>query len=189
MDLILSSFTCPSLTSLTLEGRSISSTPRMFHSLETFLTRSSCALTSLSIYGLQPTGDALIVIAKQLPSLTSLTIDDLAHSYHCTITPAFIQSLHNTFCLSSTPLLPKLHYLSLRYAGWDFDDAGFVGMIQSRCLSESDARRIGIEPLQSLVLKSYARTPTSFGEVAEIYEPLRRLKEAGFRLIVEGVLE
>jgi len=54
----------------------------------------------------------------------------------------------------------------------------FVDMIQSRCLSNTDARTIGIDPLRSLVLTSFHRTSASLVEVAAVYGPLKLLKEA-----------
>ncbi|KAE9406568.1 hypothetical protein BT96DRAFT_915275 [Gymnopus androsaceus JB14] len=196
LDVILASSICPSLTSLTVERHILEDnlTPKVawpLRTLETFLTLSSCALTSLSIQGLQLPDNDLIDIFKRLPSVATLTIQDpyLDLDFSNTITPTLIQSLHSTRHPSSnSPLLPKLRYLTLSYAGKVFDDAGFVDMIESRCLSNADALSIGIDPLRSLVLRSLHRTPTSLGEVAKNYEPLRLLdKQNGFRLIIKGV--
>ena len=187
LDIVLSSFICPALTLLMVE-RQLASTVEAtwpLHTLEYFLSESSCALTSLSIKGLQFSHNDFVTVLKQLPSLASLVIEDDRDESENT-TPCLIQSLHSS--KSSTlrssfdpPLLPKLQHLSLTCAGKTFDDALFVDTIKSRCLPVVDAERQGIDPLRSLVLKCLDRTLDK--GVAEIYEPLRKLEEAGFRLV------
>ncbi|KAE9402740.1 hypothetical protein BT96DRAFT_1017472 [Gymnopus androsaceus JB14] len=185
LDIVLSSLICPSLTSLTFEGDSTSECAWPLRILESFLIRSSCVLANLSIRGLKLSDNDLVAVFKQLPSLTSLIVEDNCHMDSSSITSALIRSLHSA---SNPLLLPKLCHLGLTYAGKVFDDSGFVDMIQSRCISKADAQMTGIDPLRSLVLKSWNRTPTFLGQVADIYEPLKRLEEAGFMLIVKGVL-
>ncbi|KAE9406571.1 hypothetical protein BT96DRAFT_1014798 [Gymnopus androsaceus JB14] len=155
--------------------------------LESFLlVHSSCALTKLSIQCLRPPDDELITILEQLPSLTSLTVNDHQIYSSCppTQTSGLIQGPHSTLRSSAAPLLPRLRHLTLSYAGKAFDDDRFVEMVKSRCLSNEDAGRIGIDPLQSLALTFLDRTPALFGDKYEAFIPL---EEAGFKLNVKGV--
>lgn len=62
-------------------------------------------------------------------------------------------------------------------------------MIQSRCLLDADAQKQGIEPLQSLVLRSVHCTSDYLDSIANIYESLCRLEETGFRIIIKGLLD
>ncbi|KAJ3885981.1 hypothetical protein GG344DRAFT_82154 [Lentinula edodes] len=87
---------------------------------------------------------------------------------------------------SSVPLLPKLNHLSLKYAGKTFDDAGFADVVKSRCLGNTEAQMMGIDPLRSLVLKFLDRTAASSEEDTEIYKPIAVLEKAGFRILVKA---
>ncbi|KAE9389790.1 hypothetical protein BT96DRAFT_926343 [Gymnopus androsaceus JB14] len=199
LDNFLASFVCSSLTSLCLE-RDMDDLPNppkatwSLRILDSFLTNSSCILTTFSIRAIS------LQSCRRMPSLTSLTVEDLPHRSHdhpyadqCssqTITPAFIRSLHS-FTSSAlrptfTTLLPRLRYLTLRCAGRVFDDSGFVDMIRSRCLPAYVARRMGIDPLQSLVLTFWDRTPGLFEGISEIYKPFSLLRGgwAGNMLVV-----
>lgn len=190
LDVVLSSFICPALTSLKVERQlaSIAEATWPLQVLESFLIQSSCLLTSLSIKGLQVSQNDFVTVLKQLSSLESLIIEDHQDESE-TITPSLIQSLHSWRSndilrpSSDPPLLPKLQHISLTYAGKKFNDVIFVDMIESRCLPVADAGRQGIDTLRSLVLKSLDRSLEN--GVAEVYEPLRKLEdEAGFRLVV-----
>lgn len=192
LDDLMTSLVCPSLTSLMMErqiGRadSISEVTWPLKKLESFLSLSSCALTSLSFKGFELSSSELINVLKLLLSLASLVVEDLCDGERKSVIPFFVQHLHSlrssTLRLSSDPpLLPKLRHLSLTYAGTRFNDAVFVDVIKSRCLPIVDAKKRRIDPLRSLVLKSLHRTLDK--GVAEIYEPLRKLEDAGFRLVV-----
>lgn len=193
VETILSSLGCPSLTSLTLERRETFEDDagpegRFLRYFESFLVESSCTLTSLLFRGFHLSEYFLPSIFWRLPSLTSLAIEDphLVLKSSITITSSLIQSLHiskpTAYCSYLTPpLLPKLRHLSLAYSGEVFNDKAFVNMILSRCLS--DARLFRISPLQSLVLNFRHRPLTSL--LAEAYEPLSTLEEAGFKLVIK----
>lgn len=189
LDNVMSSFICPALTSLMVERRLVykhltSKAPWPLEKLESFLSLSSCALTSLSFKGFELSFSELINVFKLLPSLASLVVEDLCDDDRKSVISPLIRYLHSLRSSpfhpsSDPPLLPKLRHLSLIYAGTTFDDAVLVDVIESRCLPIVDA---GIDPLRSLVLKSLDRTPDK--GITEIYEPLRKLKDAGFRLAV-----
>ncbi|KAE9402741.1 hypothetical protein BT96DRAFT_1017473 [Gymnopus androsaceus JB14] len=122
LDIVLSSFICPSLTSLTLErptfkGDSASECALLLHTLESFLIRSSCALANLLIRGLELSDNDLVAVFKRVPSLTSLVVEDNWHMDSSSMTPALIRSLHSA---SNPLLLPKLCHLVLTYAGNGF---------------------------------------------------------------------
>lgn len=68
---VLSSLSCPSLTSLTVECSDYESSTWVLDVLESFLIRSSCALTGLSIQGFMLPDNDLVTVFKQLSSLTS----------------------------------------------------------------------------------------------------------------------
>ncbi|KAE9391548.1 hypothetical protein BT96DRAFT_864866 [Gymnopus androsaceus JB14] len=130
-----------------------------------FISRSSCALTMLSLNNVAISDLDLIATLHLLPSLTLLSIDDLIDGeYENPITSHFISSMHAS---SAAPLLPKLHSLSIKLLenrssdpddDDSLDDATFIDMVLSRWIPDrTHAAAIGIDCLRSLVLHFWHR--------------------------------
>ncbi|KAE9404097.1 hypothetical protein BT96DRAFT_438501 [Gymnopus androsaceus JB14] len=133
LDVTLSSFTFPALNELHIESNSSRKTydrkwPKDLFA--TFLSRSSCKLTTFVIHGVGLTDADLSSALQLLPSLTTLDISDYeALPKINPITSDFISSLHsssqNKLARSNSIVIPKLCNLELDVSGIDFSSAWF----------------------------------------------------------------
>jgi len=173
---MFSSFTFPSLKELIIypeEGSYVNLiwSPDAF---STFISRSSCVLTTLSLGGITISDLDLIAALRLLPSLANFSIHGSLNN-PATITTHFISSMHSS---SAAHLLPNLRSLSIKFPGISFDDVAFIDMVSSRWISDPAT---GIACLRSLVLHFRDR------EVDEqVYEPLWHLDRMGMQVIVSG---
>jgi len=168
-------FTFPSLTELIIQQDAYKDLWPV-DSFNTFISRSSCALTTLSLSRVTISDLNLISALRLLPFLTTFSLDGLMDpNYGSPITSHFISSMHSS---SPQPLLPKLRSLSIKFLGTLFDDAGFVGMVSSRWIPD---RSLGINCLRSLVLCFSDR------KVEEVYKPLWDLDRMGMRVVITGI--
>ncbi|KAE9388746.1 hypothetical protein BT96DRAFT_980927 [Gymnopus androsaceus JB14] len=182
---ILSSFTFPSLLELHVEAVGTPYTqvwPRRVFSA--FMARSSCSITKISFQHIPISHSDLNSVLYLLPCLHDFSINNHGVLGSETITSSFISSLHSSgrseLTGSSSPLVPRLRYLSLEFEGADFDDAAFISTVASRWLPDPDyAVRVGVDCLRSVVLKFLSR------EVDEtVYKPLRNLDRMGLMLVL-----
>jgi len=190
LEIVFSTFTLPSLTELIVHlededsmGRIVWSSP----AFDTFFSRSSCSLTTLSISGVLISDLELITALHLLPSLLNFSVDDRTLlEAETPITPYFILRLHGPVAskspdpLPSPHLLPKLRSLSIIFHGTFFDDSVFVNMVSSRWLPDpSSAAAARIDCLRSVVLHFRAREVNE-----EVYSPLSHLDRMGMQVVV-----
>ncbi|KAE9386341.1 hypothetical protein BT96DRAFT_1026274 [Gymnopus androsaceus JB14] len=202
-EVVFSSMSCPSLTSLLLEARNEYRRAWPKEALHTFISRSSFHLTTLSIKFIALSDADLIDLLHRLPSLLHLTIDDSKQSLATTattpspITSRLIHSLHafpHTKSASvSSALVRRLQTLDVTFSGSTaFDDGEFIEMVSSRWLpADSDAfglqvhtanhldSGIGTECLRSVVMRFRNR-----GVNDKVYSPSRHLEQAGMRVVI-----
>jgi hypothetical protein len=170
--------TLPKLVSLRLTGdESYPDTSFCVEDILSFLTRSSCNLTSLSLVDLCNSDLIVLELLSQLPMLVDLTIHERpTHELrNSTLTDYFMRSLsfnHNS-CI-----LPRLQSISLQVHS-PFYIASFVRMVQSRWVPDLvHAAEMGVDCLKRVDLKFV-------GEILDLEEealrPLRILRGAGLR--------
>ncbi|KAJ8074398.1 hypothetical protein PM082_015298 [Marasmius tenuissimus] len=167
--------------------------------LHVFLKRSGCNLTTLSLKGLPLPENDVLALLEYTPSLHSLTLHEflfgedlarfehLSRKLHKTVTKMFLRHLEaTTFSVDAFSvqhsILPKLKYLELKVQSHFDADETFVDVVQSRWnRATGDLCSINMERLRTVVLYVAGR------ELAEtIYEPLRRVDEAGMMVSVFG---
>lgn len=184
-----STMTLPSLTELIIDSDNYK--PCLYWPkldvFRSFISRSMCTLTTLSLCRVSIRDQLLISTFRILPSLVNFCIDDWVERPHrmfgggSPLTKEFILSMSASSC---TPVLPKLHSLSITTYSPSFDEAAFVDMVSSRWLPGSLAADIGIDCLRSLVL----RLPTREVD-EEIYRPLENLDRMGMQVVVTGYVD
>ncbi|KAF5383904.1 hypothetical protein D9757_007361 [Collybiopsis confluens] len=200
-EVLFSSWTCPSLTSLTIKSgeRDERSWPKAsFHS---FTQRSSFHLTTLALVSVPISDRDFIDALAALPNLLELTIDNGLAEVN-PITPLLFQTLHAVVPaggdIVSSVLVPKLRSLRVRVSETstqtsqsDRIDAEFVEMVQSRWHSgglvdvqQNATAANAIACLRSVVLQLVDRK-LGRGE-EEIFRPLAALERAGMRVAVIG---
>ncbi|KAE9393876.1 hypothetical protein BT96DRAFT_209677 [Gymnopus androsaceus JB14] len=178
LEKILSSFAFPSLTELMLysEYNSNANIIWPLDAFATFISRSSCILTTLSLSNVIISDLNLIAALRLLPSLANLSTNNLLDpTGGSPLTSHFVSSMHG---LSAAPLLPKLQSLSIKLLRTSFDDAAFIGMISSRWMPDPAT---GLDCLRSLVFHFLDRELD-----VELYEPLWRLDRMGMRVVITG---
>ncbi|KIK53321.1 hypothetical protein GYMLUDRAFT_49340 [Collybiopsis luxurians FD-317 M1] len=184
LDLALLNLTLPALKELRVErklswqGHNARWPKDIFFS---FLSRSSCKLTKLTISSIGISDTDLIPALQLLSSLVSLEINDYEASPNISpITSRFIRSLE--FSGSNSTLIPKLRCLSLDYSGYGFDDLGFISMVSSRWLLDPRyAKMVGVECLRSVEMRFRQREVNG-----ALYKPLQLLDKMGLRVTVLG---
>lgn len=201
-NVFLDSITCPSLKSLFIKlvwGYQLTWPKDELHS---FILRSSCRLTTLSIQHMALSDSDLIDLLHCLPDLLHLTIDDSSvssiPSTKSPITPHIVQALHafpSTTSTTASPLVAKLQSLAFTFSGSAFSDKDFVDMVSSRWNPEiyaghgsrrpsptgEDEHDVEITCLRSVVMRFTNRDVNE-----EIYRPLMHLEEVGMRVVVIG---
>ncbi|KAE9395444.1 hypothetical protein BT96DRAFT_146423 [Gymnopus androsaceus JB14] len=177
------SFTFPSLGELVIYSQDGSSANLIWppDAFSAFISRSSCALRTLSLSSVTISDLDLAAALRLLPSLISFSVDGLVNPEGGSpITSYFLSRL--TLHDSGPPLLPKLRSLFITFHETGFDDAAFVGIASSRWLPDpAHAAAIGIDCLRTLVLHFEKR------EVDEdVYRPLYDLDRKGMQVVITG---
>ncbi|KAF9075312.1 hypothetical protein BDP27DRAFT_1315869 [Rhodocollybia butyracea] len=130
LNMAFSSFSFPSLNELVVKSKCPTTWP--VDAFKSFVTTSSCMITTFTLRGFTVSDVDLIATLQVMPSLSYLEIDDFKDSSsQSPITSHFMQSLQHQS--TSFPLAPKLHSLRL-ISKWNapFDDLTFISMIESR---------------------------------------------------------
>lgn len=155
-----------------------------------FLSRSSCNITSLSLIRL-PVPDAdLIALLALLPPLTHLSYEEATQAdggvgSSFDLKDTVLHSLYShPACASDfvqAPLAPKLQSIRLRTYGFALSDQCFVDMVKSRWSlnTETISGGMGVACLRSVVLHVDGRLFDM-----EEYGPLRHLERAGMQISV-----
>lgn len=199
-EVVFTSITCPSLTSLLLEATDEYKRLWPNEALYGFISRSSCPLTTLSIKSIPLSDSGLINLLQCIPSLLHLTIDDSrlpfssAAQYKPTIpspiTSQFIQRLHAFPSPTSSVLAKRLQTLHLTFTGYNFKDGEFIDMLLSRWLPDDNHglfagkflnSRVGTVCLRSAVMHFKNRAVNE-----NCYKQLRHVEKAGMRVVVIG---
>ncbi|KAF9065463.1 hypothetical protein BDP27DRAFT_54421 [Rhodocollybia butyracea] len=189
MDVVLTSMTLPALTSLSIDRLDIADEYQLDwpkETLEGFLCRSSCQLTTLSIKSIPMSDSDLIDLLLRLPSLLHLTIDDSKVTTRSPITTRLVQNLHafryRGKSFISPVMVHKLQSLSLTFSGFgSFDDRTFVDVVSSRWYSRGypHTSEIGVNSLRSVVMRFLNRDVDP-----GIYSPLKHLEKDGMRVVI-----
>ncbi|KAF9066387.1 hypothetical protein BDP27DRAFT_1544413 [Rhodocollybia butyracea] len=194
-DIVLSHFNFPSLNDLAMVY--LTHAVWAADGFTSFLSRSSCMITTFTLYDVVMSDSELIEVLRVLPSLLHLKIRHSDLSYfdiyirklpgsEVPITSHLISSLiHQS---PSICLVPKLHslYLESDSTSIAFDNSVFVGMVQSRWFKPGSTLSVemlahGRASIRSVVLKLTSRELN-----AETYKPLRVLDAEGLRVVVTG---
>ncbi|KAF9040333.1 hypothetical protein BDP27DRAFT_766739 [Rhodocollybia butyracea] len=186
---VLSSLTAPRLTNLALERAYNQEELAQFHTIQSFLTRSSCSLQVLSLNNIAVTDSGLVTILKQCVTLEALHIVDTyprSSTAEPIITKAFIESLHSSkrspIQESPPPIVKSLRSLTLTLESSEFDAAVFVDMVSSRWIPDPDmAKTIEISCLRSVELF----LPAQMKVDREAYQPLLPFEKAGMMIVVK----
>lgn len=175
------SVTLPSLRVLCIDGNGNENFQKWLQdSFPSFLSRSSCTLTALSLLNLALLDADLLAIFTLLPRLRDLTLEN----QHPKTSDSVIQSLcayssAQSFDFAQSVLLPKLQSIRLRACGTAFSDQTFVDMVKSRWLPAGSSGGSGVACLRSVDLHVTSRRFDSAKS-----ESLRHLAKAGMRISV-----
>ncbi|KAJ3892663.1 hypothetical protein GG344DRAFT_75715 [Lentinula edodes] len=201
-NIVFSSLTCPSLTSLSLEDTSGYGRPFLMENLHTFISRSSFHLATLSIKFISFSDLNLIDLLCCLPSLLHIILSDPVSVQDCDhpITPRLLKRMHAYPCMNpatvSPVLVPNMQSLSLTCTGSaGFSDKDFTDMVSSRWSPNSYFAAYGMETSDDPFSKSEGETACLRSVVLrftnrvvdmELYRPLKHLEEAGMKVVVTG---
>ncbi|KAF8824533.1 hypothetical protein HHX47_DHR8000163 [Lentinula edodes] len=201
-NIVFSSLTCPSLTSLSLEDTSGYGRPFLMENLHTFISRSSFHLATLSIKFISFSDLNLIDLLCCLPSLLHIILSDPVSVQDCDhpITPRLLKRMHAYPCMNpatvSPVLVPNMQSLSLTCTGSvGFGDKDFTDMVSSRWSPNSYFVAYGMETSDDPFSKSEGETACLRSVVLrftnrvvdmELYRPLKHLEEAGMKVVVTG---
>ncbi|KAE9404492.1 hypothetical protein BT96DRAFT_419267 [Gymnopus androsaceus JB14] len=194
-NVIFASITCPSLTSLFIEGLTGYEDKWPRDAVNDFISRSAFHLTTLSIKFVPLLDSDLIDFLHRLPSLVHLTVDDsnIPTNSPSPITSAFVQSLHafppTNSATNSSVLMKSLKTLSLTFGGpGTFNDRVFVDMVLSRWFSSTYADGYGpnTSNVRTTCLRSVVMRFTRRDVDQGIYRQLKYLSKEGMRVVVVG---
>ncbi|KAF5371756.1 hypothetical protein D9758_003511 [Tetrapyrgos nigripes] len=191
--------TLPNLTSLDVAGYE-SSLPVACTSVfenncfPSFLSRSSCTITSLSLINLPLSESDAMALLTALPSLSSLTIHERTDPQrNTTLTSTFFNSLtikHNTTFSNSHSLplrLERLRSLDLRVHG-AFPAKVIVDVIVSRW-SGNDleySAAVGVDSLMKVKILALRSEGAMVLDVQELHDSLEAYKGLGLSLYCES---
>ncbi|KAF9063705.1 hypothetical protein BDP27DRAFT_1334728 [Rhodocollybia butyracea] len=185
-EMVFSSLRLPSLTELVVKG----STQRTYatNTLISFITTSSCTITTFTLHGLSVSDVDLIAVLQAMPSILHLEIDDQVDYYshqRSPISSHLMSSLRHQS--TSISLAPKLHSLRLISEHKEpFDDATFISMVESRWFKPGSDLSAAMFSVGKACIRSIVLT-FSWREVdAEVYQPLQNLDAEGLRVVVTG---
>ncbi|KAF9063133.1 hypothetical protein BDP27DRAFT_251675 [Rhodocollybia butyracea] len=192
MKMVLLSFALPSLRAIVLESDRIEPYPWSTENFISFISRSSCVISTLTLRSVSLSDSDLIAVLRVMPSLLHLEIDDkimsgVYNTPRSPITSYLMLSLiqHELTLIS---LVPKLHTLHLdpNYRTRTFDNSAFVRMVESQWFRPGSDLSVtmsamGRDCIRSVVLKFNWREVD-----AEVYKPLRVLDKEGLRVVVAG---
>ncbi|KAF9058750.1 hypothetical protein BDP27DRAFT_1432348 [Rhodocollybia butyracea] len=187
LELILLTFNLPSLNTFVLESYDMSSGYWATKTFISFISRSSCMITTFILYGMVLSDSDLLAALQVMPSLLHLVIEDSQLAQYRPIISNLIPRLihHESTSIS---LVPKLHTLRLvsqcNNDNGTFDDSAFVSMVESRWFRPGSDRSAAMSLLGRTSIRSvFLRF--EWREVdAEIYKPLRILDTEGLRVVV-----
>ena len=191
---LLAKFTFPRLTSLTLSTSDdayryldINTQLTTLVQVASFVSRSSCTLTSFEWINLPVEIAAFMSFLKTIPSLVNLSIkeggsddsDDL-------ITDVFFETLRvSSSTTGNDPFLPHLRNLTLFIEAGNFTAQSFVGgAIKSRWLPDGD--RVDVKCLRTVRLDSTITLEYYFRFWSN-RAALRSLVQAGMKIVIRGV--
>ncbi|KAE9404639.1 hypothetical protein BT96DRAFT_1071364 [Gymnopus androsaceus JB14] len=191
VQLTLSGLDLPSLTTLCLKSRRqfIDDKEWPNDALTSFITRSACSITNLTLVNIPLDSSELISILELTPALTNLTVQQTLSGKKPTKLPLnmdFIHALHSysrsSFRMQPLPLIPKLASLTLHVSSKWFDEEIFVDVVESRwVLDHVLLSGVGIDCLRSLELYVIDKAMDD-----NAYESLRVLQKDGLRLELRG---
>ncbi|KAF9059695.1 hypothetical protein BDP27DRAFT_454480 [Rhodocollybia butyracea] len=188
LNMVFLSFSFPSLTELIVESE-FHETTWPVESFGSFVTTSSCMITAFTLRGISISDLDLIAALRVMPSISYLKIDDIndIDSAQRTITSHLISSLrHQSTSFLLAPKLHSLHLISVRKSKVPFDDATFIGMVESRWFKPGSDLSAAMFSMGKACIRSVVLT-FSWREVdAEVYQPLRNLDAEGLRVVVAG---
>ncbi|KAF9045630.1 hypothetical protein BDP27DRAFT_1434637 [Rhodocollybia butyracea] len=188
LKMVFLSFSFPSLTELIVESE-FHKTTWPVESFGSFVTTSSCMITAFTLRGISISDLDLIAALRVMPSISYLKIDDIndIDSAQRTITSHLISSLrHQSTSFLLAPKLHSLHLISVRKSKVLFDDATFIGMVESRWFKPGSDLSAAMFSMGKACIRSVVLT-FSWREVdAEVYQPLRNLDAEGLRVVVAG---
>ncbi|KAF5349035.1 hypothetical protein D9758_012727 [Tetrapyrgos nigripes] len=151
-----------------------------------FLSRSQCQLTSLSLKNLPLHDIEVVSLLQDLPSLTVLTLHD--HSPDEDIDPAQFKSpftglFFQTCTAPASTLLPHLKELDFRYTlSLSFPTSDFLRMVHSRWIPDvAHAAEMGIDSLTSVTVRPLKERDDELG--SDLLS-LRVLTAAGLRVLI-----
>ncbi|KAF9267175.1 hypothetical protein L218DRAFT_722426 [Marasmius fiardii PR-910] len=193
---ILQSLTLPKVTKILLDGdcakdgKYEGEWPAAI--VDSFLTRSRCNLTSVSLEGIPLSDEDVLAVIRRTPALESLTIRELfAKDYRIplqetpkglvqTVTKALMIQLQKGYHLDDTGLfLPRLKQLRLRVHAHFDADLEFVEVVRCRWLScRGVLAERGLREVSLVVLDR------DLDEL--IYKPLGDLEKDGLRVVVKA---
>ncbi|KAF5343423.1 hypothetical protein D9758_011811 [Tetrapyrgos nigripes] len=182
----------PQLTSLCLSGVEPMYPDTELHlsDIQTFLIRSGCNLTSLSLVSLSNTDHIILQLLECIPSLVDLTIHERpikGTTKNTILTPHFIEQLsfiHDRN--SSRCLLPYLQHLFFQ-AHHSFAVVLFIGMVRSRWIPNSEhTLEMGVNCLKNVKLRLFGLMTQSerMNKVDMHVGALRILRDAGLHFEV-----
>ncbi|KAF9065684.1 hypothetical protein BDP27DRAFT_1424555 [Rhodocollybia butyracea] len=183
--MVFSSLSFPSLKELVVESAGIDRTPWPGKALISFLSTSSCIVTTFTLRDMSLSDLDISAVLRLMPSLLHLEIDDVEWDiYYLRRSPI---TSHLISELAQPQFLPKLYSLRLiSHNEGPFNDRDFVSMVESRWFRPgSDLCMAMLTPgrgcIWFVVLKFGLREID-----AEVYKLLRNLDEEGLRVVVAG---
>ncbi|KAF9029760.1 hypothetical protein BDP27DRAFT_1436460 [Rhodocollybia butyracea] len=183
---VFSSFNFPSLNKLVVHDVP-HHTPWPADAFISFVSRSSCMITSLTLRGacLSVSDSDLIAALRVMPDLLHLEVFYGHYEWPGPITSYLISSL--TQQQSSVSLVPKLHSLFLKHADTDFDDQTFIKMVESRWFKPGSDLSMALLMMGRACIRSVVLMCDWRELNAETYKPLRNLDAEGLRVVISGM--
>ncbi|KAF5348993.1 hypothetical protein D9758_012738 [Tetrapyrgos nigripes] len=151
-----------------------------------FMSRSQCHLTSLSLENLPIQDMEVIAFLQNTPTLTELALYE--QEYENTtdapfFTPHLFDSLSVKYRAPSSTLLPRLKELDLQYHACSFPTTAFLPMIHSRWIPDvATATEMGVDCLAAVTLRPFMDEKDE--DLGPDLQSLGDLSVAGLRVLV-----
>ncbi|KAF9064925.1 hypothetical protein BDP27DRAFT_1425322 [Rhodocollybia butyracea] len=194
LEMVFLSCDLPSLNVIVLDSSESGSDNWGTETLISFISRSSCMITTFTLRGISLSDLDLIAALRVMPSLLYLEFEDHNWNYaetqraYSPITSKLISSLilRKSTSISLVPKLHTLHLVSWLDIG-TFDDSAFVRMVESRWFKPGSDRsaamlRMGKGCIRSVVLKFGWREVD-----ADAYNRLQTFDKEGLRVVVAAM--
>ncbi|KAL0578554.1 hypothetical protein V5O48_003455 [Marasmius crinis-equi] len=157
-------------------------------SLQAFLLRSSCAITSLHLQSIPVTDVETLSLLRFMPTLESLYIEEFPRfKLNRIITKKFLDGLvanGPSSSLSSVPFLPRMSRIKLVLHAGGINSKAFLKALSSRWLPDPNQMgEVGVECLRSVTIVVLADEDFSLSDTKPL-DCLRCFKNAGMRLTV-----